>query len=313
MAERWWAAITKKMSQKLPVGSRSKGHPKRLMPWFRALLLGGNVASSASNDNDDDDWHFVSVLGLDSELLAMLPPDRAVALILLYPTTPELEQYGLRRRNEDAQHHHATEKAPTNVVFLRQVVGGTCGTIAAVHALANCLLQYNNDIVNNNNGVADLFPTDSILSYLLKDAATSRVAAHDDAIDENDDSNTSTIMRRSRAFIESKQVRAAHQAAIAAVQRKDPSSATPAAAGIRQGRHFITYIHWHGMLVELDGRRPMPVVCQGGGGRSSTTGQKTFLQDTAAEISTMLTMAAVTDPSVHVRCSLVALIRPTRS
>ena len=109
-------------------------------------------ASASSHDgNDDDDWHFVSVLGLDSELLAMLSPDRAVALILLYPTTPELEQYRLLRRvHEDNTNTRddATTVPIQNIVFLRQLVGGTCGTIAVVHALANCLLQYNNDLVN---------------------------------------------------------------------------------------------------------------------------------------------------------------------
>jgi Ubiquitin carboxyl-terminal hydrolase, family 1 len=57
---------------------------------------------------------------------------------------------------------------PKNVVFLRQLVGGTCGTIAVVHALANCL--------NHNENLTDLFPADSILVDLLRDTH----AANDD-------------------------------------------------------------------------------------------------------------------------------------
>jgi ubiquitin carboxyl-terminal hydrolase L3 len=284
-----------------------------LLPGGRCCRGCGTFAGHDDNNSDDEyNWHFVSVLGLDSELLAMLPSDRVVSLILLYPTTLHLEHY--LRRNDDTMTDNnmnavssstttttTTDGAITmpkipkkNVVFLRQLVGGTCGTIAVVHALANCLMNHHNE--NITGGV---FPEDSILAELWRDA----MAANDD--EENDENEHEIqIMRRSRHFVESKQVQAARQAALAAMRRPEGSSTNRAsAAGIRQGRHFITFVHLHGMLVELDGRRPRPV------GRRLTTGP-TFLVDAAAEITTMLTTATVTDPSIHVRCSLVALVRP---
>lgn len=213
---------------------------------------------------DTQQWHFVDVFGLDNELLSLVPSG-AAALVLLYPTTiPEINAY-LRRTDS------APLQCPSNVVFLRQLVGGTCATIAVVHA------------VTNATSCHEAISADSPLANALKEA-----------------SHRNDLMCRSRHFVECAAVRNAHQAAVMATINVH---GTTCRAGQRQGRHFLAFVNRNGNLLELDGRRDAPV-------SRSTTSADTFLSDAAAEVRGIV--ASTNDSSVHVRCSLVALV-PTNS
>ena len=78
---------------------------------------------------------FHDVLGLDDELLSMLP--RPVhSLILLFPITAATEAHAKGRDAELAA--RGAPEAPEGVFYMRQTVGNACGTIAMLHALGNC-------------------------------------------------------------------------------------------------------------------------------------------------------------------------------
>jgi hypothetical protein len=150
-------------------------------------------------------------------------------------------------------------------------VGGTCGTIAVFHALANGTQCH-----------------DSILSGTVLEVLLNEHAGLHDADD---------VMNRSRRFVNSDAVRKAHDAAVTAAIRE--GGTTRPAAGKRQGRHFITFVNCNNHLLELDGRRPKPT-CR------KITSEDTFLRDAANEVKSIV--AATQDPLIHVRCSLVALV-----
>eukprot|EP00401_Gymnodinium_catenatum_P019715 CAMPEP_0117510518 /NCGR_PEP_ID=MMETSP0784-20121206/28031_1 /TAXON_ID=39447 /ORGANISM="" /LENGTH=257 /DNA_ID=CAMNT_0005306157 /DNA_START=63 /DNA_END=832 /DNA_ORIENTATION=- len=79
-------------------------------------------------------WGFVDVLGLDEELLRLVPTP-TVACVLLFPCTDRIYK---ARRQEDAE---LRDDGPPqeDLFFLRQVedFGNACGTIACLHAVAN--------------------------------------------------------------------------------------------------------------------------------------------------------------------------------
>lgn len=209
-------------------------------------------------------WCFVYVLGLDDDLLASVQPG-AVSLILLYPTVTEAEEY-LRRKVPSSP-------SPSDVFFARQTVGGTCGTIAVMHAL-----------VNSIDDLGEAVAPDSVL---LSDFMDDK---QHDSLDKDD-----VVERRSQRLLDSEVIRKAHQAAY---ETAAGSNKTPA-AGQRQGRHFITFVHMDGSLVELDGRRTAPA-CRG------ATCASTFLHDAAAEVRSIV--AAVEDPLHQLQFSLFALV-----
>lgn len=213
-------------------------------------------------------WHFCDVLGLDDELLSLVP-DGAAALIFLYPTTDTDIDVHLNRSAPDSFH------VPSDVHFIRQMVGGTCGTIAVLHALVN------------GTQCRDAILPGTALEKILNEV----VDLHNDV----------DVMNRSRRFVNSNAVQKAHDAAVATSIREG-SASRPAAAGQRQGRHFITFVNHNNCLLELNGRRPTPA-CR------MTTSDVTFLRDAANEVKAIV--AATRDPLIHVRCSLVALVPVT--
>ncbi|KAJ1619037.1 peptidase C12, ubiquitin carboxyl-terminal hydrolase, partial [Pavlovales sp. CCMP2436] len=79
-------------------------------------------------------YAFTDVLGLDAELLAMLPQP-CVAVLLLFPVSRELA------RSESARVRALggwdVRRRSPRVFFMKQYVGNACGTVAAMHALVN--------------------------------------------------------------------------------------------------------------------------------------------------------------------------------
>jgi len=84
-----------------------------------------------------EDWSFVDVLGIDSDLLCEAMVARpCVAVTLLFEYSDKI----LKAQSE--QHaklvaESAGEGQCKDVFFMRQFVGNACGTIAAIHCVAN--------------------------------------------------------------------------------------------------------------------------------------------------------------------------------
>lgn len=80
-----------------------------------------------------EQWSFVDVLGVDSDFLSMVPRP-CVGVILLFQYSETLNQ-ALK------QQHTSTisdgRSVSPDVFFMKQFVGNACGTIAALHCLAN--------------------------------------------------------------------------------------------------------------------------------------------------------------------------------
>jgi len=89
-------------------------------------------------------YAFTDVLGLDAELLAMLPQP-CVAVLLLFPVSRELA------RSESARVRALggwdVRRRSPRVFFMKQYVGNACGTVAAMHALVN-----NRDVLSVGSG-----------------------------------------------------------------------------------------------------------------------------------------------------------------
>jgi len=80
-------------------------------------------------------WVINDVLGLDPDLLAMVPQPVA-SVILLHPINDKVESY---RSEQEAKIEAAGQEVAGEVYFMKQYVGNACGTVALIHAVANNL------------------------------------------------------------------------------------------------------------------------------------------------------------------------------
>uniref|UniRef100_A0A4D5RA75 Ubiquitin carboxyl-terminal hydrolase n=1 Tax=Scolopendra viridis TaxID=118503 RepID=A0A4D5RA75_SCOVI len=82
-----------------------------------------------------NNWQLVDVLGLDPELLQMVPRPVA-AVLLLFPTSEEYKAHCLKQEEELKS---KGESVNQNVYFMKQTISNACGSIALIHAIANNL------------------------------------------------------------------------------------------------------------------------------------------------------------------------------
>jgi ubiquitin carboxyl-terminal hydrolase L3 len=87
-------------------------------------------------------WGWVDILGLDSELLGMIP-EPCAGVILLFPCTENI--YRIRRAEKERLLRTPPSLATEKAYHVQQVseFGNACGTIASVHALINGASVYN--------------------------------------------------------------------------------------------------------------------------------------------------------------------------
>eukprot|EP00304_Pavlova_gyrans_P006975 CAMPEP_0206050276 /NCGR_PEP_ID=MMETSP1466-20131121/28807_1 /ASSEMBLY_ACC=CAM_ASM_001126 /TAXON_ID=44452 /ORGANISM="Pavlova gyrans, Strain CCMP608" /LENGTH=305 /DNA_ID=CAMNT_0053425387 /DNA_START=48 /DNA_END=966 /DNA_ORIENTATION=- len=158
---------------------------------------------------------FHDVFGLDPELLAMVPRP-CIAVTLLFPSDAmkpaKAEQ--LRKLSEEDY------KPDDGIFFMRQYVGNACGTIAAVHALAN-----NSFVLGSDSGLAQFVAQNTNLTPEDRGANLARAK-----------------------FIS--------QATEASAQ--EGQTATPG-LGDEVNHHFITFVNIGGVVYELDGAKPYPI------------------------------------------------------
>ncbi|KAJ0644588.1 putative ubiquitinyl hydrolase 1 [Helianthus annuus] len=115
------------------------------------------------------------VYGLDEELLEMVPKP-VLAVLFLYPFTPESEQERLQK--------DCNKQDPCDgVYFMRQTVGNACGTIGLLHAIGNITSEIK--LVENSfldrfyKSTANMDPMERAL-YLENDREME--VAHSDAV-----------------------------------------------------------------------------------------------------------------------------------
>lgn len=93
-------------------------------------------------------WAINDVLGMDPELLAMVPQPVA-AVVLLYPINDINEAF---KAEQEEKIDKSGQEVSENVYYMKQFVGNACGTVALIHAVAN-----NTDKINLNDGALKVF------------------------------------------------------------------------------------------------------------------------------------------------------------
>jgi len=185
-------------------------------------------------------WRFEDVLGLDEELLAMVPEaDSCAAVILLFPCTQGIYEARAREELETRSAAYASGErnggsAARSAFFLKQHAefGNACGTIASIHALANA---------------REVFMADAPVSAQtcsLVEFCEGQSAADADA--------------RGRALLASPALKCASDVAAAA-----PIAQTelPDRDGPDLDHHFTSFVRKEGRLLELDGTKWAPIDC----------------------------------------------------
>lgn len=82
-----------------------------------------------------NDAECCDVYGLDEELLEMVPKP-VLAVLFLYPLTPQSEEERLKQDSETK-----VQDPSSTVYFMKQTVGNACGTIGLLHAIGNLTSQ----------------------------------------------------------------------------------------------------------------------------------------------------------------------------
>jgi len=162
-------------------------------------------------------WGFVDVYGIDSELLTLVPQP-CVAVTLLYQWEP-LEGFKEAQRE---QIEKEGQEVSSELFYMRQYVGGACGTIAAIHSIAN------------NEQVLKL-PGDSSLGQFLSNM---KGGSPEDL---------------GLALASASELHGASEASAV-----DGQTAT-SNRGVKTGHHFVTFVEKGGDVYELDGRKAFPI------------------------------------------------------
>ena len=229
-----------------------ESNPDVLNPFIRRLGVPG-------------DWEFTDVFGLDDDLLAMVPQPCA-ALCLLFPSQ------NISQAHRDAMRAKQPGSAGTPVFFLQQhdEMGNACGTIAAVHAVANAAAAGN---------------------FALQDGPLSGFL---------DKATPLSITERGLALQQATEMQELSDATAASGETEG------AGTDDAQGQHFISFVPVAGQLYELDGRTldeqgvAFPV-CHG------PTSSATFLKDAAKVIKHALEPLSLTLTSLVTLALALAL------
>lgn len=151
-------------------------------------------------------WKFVDVLGLEEDQLSAVPKP-CCALMLLFPLTQQHDSF--RKQQTDKV------TAGSEVYFLKQTVGNSCGTVALLHVVGN-----NKDNMKFSDG--------SALKKFLDDTAGL-------SADE-----------RAQRFQENQAIKEAHNAIAAQGQCRPDADEV--------NFHFIAFANVNGQLYEFDGK-----------------------------------------------------------
>lgn len=190
-----------------------------------------------------DNIYFDDVLGLDDELLSLIP-GKVLAILFVFPvcSATEAASQALREAQVDELSNF---KALNNVFYTDQLVGNACGTIGVLHALMNnynelgqigdesflCNLKHNINAVQNNSDGALLSTVDTAPDSLSI----------------------------ANFIAQSPLLQSAHESCA--------SDGVTHATSDPVDLHFVCYTYCGGRCVELDGRQGGPIlhgVCDSG-------------------------------------------------
>mmetsp|Transcript_133820 Transcript_133820/g.338105 ORF Transcript_133820/g.338105 Transcript_133820/m.338105 type:complete len:254 (+) Transcript_133820:1-762(+) len=165
------------------------------------------------------DFAFHDILGLDDELLMMIPPG-CLAVTLLFDSGSEIiRKFKVEQRE---QIEKDGQKVAPGLKYMRQYVGNACGTIATIHSLAN-------------NAEALGVAADSKLGKFLADA------------DAKSPEEIGAMLADATEL---------HKVSESSAQGGQ-TAAPEADADIHN--HFITFVEKDGDVYELDGNKAFPI------------------------------------------------------
>ena len=162
---------------------------------------------------------FVDVMSTEAWALDMIPRP-VLAVLMLFPVKAASEAH--RAAEEAARVAPGAVAAPASF-FVSQTIPQACGTIALVHAVANCSSQ--------TGGALSLSPASWFHSFVQAQQAASPA-------------------ERCAAMAADAQLEAAHGEAVHAGQSAVVDEAH---------EHFACFVERSGQLVELDGRKAAPI------------------------------------------------------
>eukprot|EP00465_Bigelowiella_longifila_P003079 CAMPEP_0185263844 /NCGR_PEP_ID=MMETSP1359-20130426/16908_1 /TAXON_ID=552665 /ORGANISM="Bigelowiella longifila, Strain CCMP242" /LENGTH=246 /DNA_ID=CAMNT_0027851695 /DNA_START=36 /DNA_END=776 /DNA_ORIENTATION=- len=165
-------------------------------------------------------WEFCDIYGTDKELLGMVPQPCA-AVVLLFTSSKELKTFKAEQRKEIEEKGQDLSK---KLFYITQHdgIGNACGTIATIHAMTNCLDQFEPE------GVVKKF------------------------MEEWKEKSPSDI---GYGLLKAKDIQEVSEDA---AESKDAQTATPDRMD-NVAAHFIAFVHVEGVLYEMDGRKAFPI------------------------------------------------------
>jgi len=206
---------------------------------------------------------FTDVLSTEQWALDMVPHPVS-AVVVLFPMTSKVSE---KRRELHTKSLHSsgssTEEADSSVWYIKQRISNACGTIASLHALMNVPKTIREACISKS----------SWLHTFMKNCPTS-LSPVDKAILLENDTTIETY----------------HEDATKEGQTSRPSLDESI------DLHFISFIHNHGKLYELDGRVEHGPICHG------DTTQQNLLTDACRVVKQLMEA----DPS-EMRFTIIAL------
>lgn len=194
-------------------------------------------------------WAFIDILGLHSDLLAMVPGEVA-AVILLFPCTDSIYRHRCleeRRTRMDFPRRTLAEEAAAAATFHVEQharFGNACGTIAAVHAITNSRARLACPRGQKKAGDAAHHPScePSVPDRPYEVFVTTNMS--------KDPAGRGQALLRETAF---------KLASDAAANNEAAQTPCPERDGPDLDHHFVAFCTVQGRLVEVDGTKWAPM------------------------------------------------------